>query len=85
MRKIKGISYDTNKDSYLINHIEKQQNQSKYILELVRKDMESKNIEILIEKKIKEIIGNIDLTVDKVESKLDKFDTSGIGDILNIK
>ena len=72
MRKIKGISYETEKDKDIIKHIDKQQNGSRYVLDLVEKDMNKTDISTIIkreidkylrERNIKEIEENTDAEV----------------------
>lgn len=52
MKRIKGFNFDTEEDKKIIEHIEKQGNQSSYIKELVKKDMEGNNLEELINKQV---------------------------------
>lgn len=82
MRKIKGISY-TEKDLDVIRHIEKQQNQSRYILNLVRQDMERKDLENIIAKKIEEYLDKIEL--NKSDNSKEEINTESIKDILNME
>lgn len=52
MRKVKGISYNPIKDKEVMDHIDKQQNGSRYILNLVKKDMEVSNIDDYIKEQV---------------------------------
>lgn len=56
--KIKGFSYHIVNDADAINYIEKQPNQSSYILELVRNDMNCglNEIESLVKKYVKDML-----------------------------
>lgn len=60
MRKIKGFSYDPIKDKKIIEYIKKQQNQSKYILNLVNQDMnkDTKDIKLIVKQCIEEYLSN---------------------------
>ena len=53
MRKVKGFAYDVVKDKEAIDHLGKQHNQSRYILDLIKEDMEGGN------RKIKELIEQV--------------------------
>lgn len=82
MRKIKGFSYDPEKDKEVIEHINRQQNSSKYILNLVRKDMNKQEdmIEELVKKYIKKHLGKIETLQNDNE-----VDIEGIMNILEMQ
>lgn len=82
MRKVKGFSYDTEKDKDVIEHIEKQPLQNKYVWDLIRVDMnKSENeIEVLVEKYVREMLKGMD--VKKVDDN--KVDINSVMDLLNL-
>lgn len=84
MKKIKGFSYDTEKDKDVIQYIEKQPHQANYIIELIRKDMSNKNdkIEELVKKYVKEILKdkNIETKSNEKENNISKNE---VVDLLN--
>lgn len=59
MRKIKGFSYDEERDKEVIEHINRQQNGSKYIWDLVRKDMETGNLDDYIKNQVEEYLKDV--------------------------
>lgn len=71
MRKTKGFSYNPEKDNDVINHIDIQQNGSQYIWNLVRKDMEQNDIEIIIKKQIEKYLQGLDLSVGKSKNNIE--------------
>lgn len=83
MKKVKGFSYDTEKDKDVIEHIEKQPHQANYIIELIRKDMNNKNDEIeeLVKKYVKEILKNKNIELKENNNRVSKND---VMDLLNI-
>ena len=83
MRKIKGFSYNPNKDNDVIMHIDKQGNGSKYVWELVRKDMRSQSIETIVKKYVEEYLRNIELP-SKASKQIIDIDTEEIKNILKI-
>lgn len=52
MNKTKGFNYNIEKHQHIIEYIEKQPNQSQYILNLVEKDMKGTNIQELVKKEV---------------------------------
>lgn len=84
MRKTKGFSYDPEKDMDVIKHINKQQNGSQYIWDLVRKDMKSQenNIEHIVKKYIEKYLKNFE--IKKREDTAD-IDVAGVMEIINMK
>jgi len=83
MKKVKGFSYDTEKDKDVIEHIEKQPHQANYIIELIRKDMNNKNDEIeeLVKKYVKEILKNKNIELKENNNRVSKDD---VMDLLSI-
>lgn len=83
MKKVKGFSYDTEKDKDVIEHIEKQPHQANYIIELIRKDMNNKNdkIEELVKKYVKEILKNKNIELKENNNRVSKDD---VMDLLSI-
>ena len=83
MKKVKGFSYDTEKDKDVIEHIEKQPHQANYIIELIRKDMNNKNdkIEELVKKYVKEILKNKNIELKEKNKRVSKDD---VMDLLSI-
>lgn len=81
MRKIKGFAYDDIGDTDIIEHLKKQQNLSKYIRDLIRSDMSSNSIEMIVQKQIEKYLSNVEI---KPQLKEDKISTSVISDILNM-
>lgn len=83
MKKVKGFSYDTEKDKDVIEHIEKQPHQANYIIGLVKKDMNNKNdkIEELVKKYVKEMLEDKNIELKENNNKISKND---IMDLLNI-
>lgn len=78
MKKVKGFSYDTEKDKQIIDHIEKQPNGSHYIWELVRKDMQGSSIEEIVRREIQKYAKDINF-----EKKIE-IDTNEIMRIKNL-
>lgn len=83
MKKVKGFSYDTEKDKDVIEHIEKQPHQANYIIELIRKDMNNKNdkIEELVKKYVKEILKDKNIELKENNNRVSKDD---VMDLLSI-
>lgn len=52
MNKTKGFNFDTEKDKDVLDHIEKQGNQSEYIKRLVRDDMKRNSLESIIRREV---------------------------------
>lgn len=65
MKRVKGFLFDIQKDKDIIEHIEKQGNQSKYIKDLVKKDMESKDLSLLIRKEVDKHLEEIANSIKK--------------------
>jgi len=61
MKKVKGFNFDTIKDRDVIEHIEKQPNQSSYIKELVRRDMNKEGIEEIVRKQIEKYLEGLEV------------------------
>lgn len=82
MKKIKGFSYDTEADMDVIEHIEKQPLQNKYILDLVRADMNKTDnyIEDIVKKYVEKVLKDKSV---KIESA-DKIELNSVMDLLNI-
>lgn len=81
MRRVKGFSYDTERDKDVIEHIGKQPNQCQYVWGLVRKDMGKKdNIKEIVKKYVEEILKNKNVEIkNTIVSKKD------INQLLDIK
>lgn len=62
MRRTKGFSYDPKNDNDVIEHIKKQPNGSRYIWDLVRKDIKNNNIESIIKRHIEKYLKDIEHT-----------------------
>lgn len=56
MNKVKGFNFDTIKDKIVLQHIEAQGNQSQYIKELVKKDLENENMEELVKIHVEKVL-----------------------------
>ncbi|MTI47860.1 MAG: hypothetical protein FH761_08465 [Firmicutes bacterium] len=78
MNKVKGFSYDTKKHEKIIVYVESQQNQSKYIWSLVKRDMEKKSIEEIVKKEIQKALSNMKLDIKKEEPKIDPSEINSI-------
>ncbi|MEY8416348.1 hypothetical protein AAK964_08600 [Tissierella praeacuta] len=59
MKRVKGFNFDTEADKEIIEHIERQGNQSDYIKKLVKNDMESTDLEEFIKKQVDKHLENI--------------------------
>lgn len=73
-RRVKGFSYDPIKDREVINHIDKQQNGSQYIWQLVRKDMKDTNIIDVINNQIEKYLKNSEIRCKKEPSTTAELD-----------
>lgn len=84
MKKVKGFSYDTEKDMDIIKHIEKQPHQANYIINLVRKDIQqnSNEIENIVRKCVEKILKDKNIEIKSNENSINKND---INQLLNIK
>lgn len=78
MKKVKGFSYDTEKDKDLIEHIGKQPNYSQYIWSLVRKDMNKESIESLIQKEIQKYLDKFEINSQENEAEIDSNEVINI-------
>lgn len=75
MKKVKGFSYDTEKDKDVIEYIQKQPHQANYIWNLVRKDMQSNNdqIEDMVRKYVEKILKEKNIEIkDKKKTNISK-------------
>lgn len=83
MRKIKGFSYNIVDDADVIEHIEKQPIQSKYIWGLVRKDMKGgdSDIEVLVKKYVSKLLKDKELVSNNSQQKVTN---DAINNLLNI-
>mgnify|MGYP001159188863 CR=1 FL=1 len=82
MKRTKGFAYDTETDKDVIEHIEKQPIQNKYIWDLVRSDMNKSddNIEELVKKYVEKILKGKNLEVNSKS----KIELDNVMDLLNI-
>lgn len=80
--KTKGFSYHIENDRDTIKHIENQPNQSSYILNLVRKDMDGDNLELIVKKYVEELLENKE--IKSVNKKANNISKDNIVDLLNI-
>lgn len=81
MKRTKGFVYDTERDKDVIEHIESQPIQSKYIWDLVRADMNKvDDIEELVKKYVEKILKDKNLEVDNKN----KIELNSVMDLLNI-
>ena len=82
MQRTKGVAYDTETDKDVIEHIEKQPIQNKYIWDLVRSDMNKSddNIEELVKKYVEKILKDKNLEVNSKS----KIELDNVMDLLNI-
>lgn len=82
MKKTKGFSYDSEVDKDVIEHIEKQPVQNKYIWGLVRADMNKSDndIEKLVKKYVEKILKDKNLEIDNRS----KIELDNVLELLNI-
>lgn len=80
MKKVKGFTYDTEKDKDVIEYIEKQPNQSRYIWNLVRQDMNKNSLKNLVRQYVEEILKEKNIKLD--QKSITKND---IAQLLNIR
>ena len=59
MKRVKGFNFDTVDDKEVIEHIEKQGNQSNYIKELVKTDMKGSDMRELVRKAVDEYLEEV--------------------------
>lgn len=85
MKKVKGFSYDTEKDKDVIEYIEKQPHQANYIWNLVRKDMckTESEIEELVKKYIEKYLKDKKIDI-KEESKISFDDVKNLLNLGNM-
>lgn len=86
MRKVKGFSYHVKDDEEVIKYIESQPNQSQYIWNLVREDMnkskDSKKIEQLVKKYVEKTLKDKEIEIK--QNKSNKINKKEIDQLLNI-
>lgn len=83
MKKVKGFSYNTEKDMDAIRYIEKQPHQANYIIGLVRADMNKvDDIELLVKKYVEKILKEKNIKVDN--KKVDNISKDDIINLLNV-
>ncbi len=84
MKRVKGFSYDTEKDKDVIDYIEKQPHQANYILNLIRNDMCKKDndIEILVRKYVEDILK--DKSIKTTDNKNNKISKENVMDLLKM-
>lgn len=82
MKKTKGFSYDTEIDADVIEHIEKQALQNKYILDLVRADMNKSesDIEEIVKKYVEKALKDKNVKIKSV----DRVELNSVMDLLSI-
>lgn len=80
MKKVKGFTYDAEKDKDVIEYIEKQPNQSRYIWNLVRQDMNKNSLKNLVRQYVEEILKEKNIKLD--QKSITKND---IAQLLNIR
>lgn len=61
MLKVKGFSYDIETDKDVIDHIKTQPNGSRYVWNLVRKDMNKESIEVIIRREIDKYLEGVEI------------------------
>lgn len=85
MKKVKGFSYDTEKDKDVIEYIEKQPHQANYIWNLVRKDMckTESEVEELVRKYIEKYLKDKKIDI-KEESKISFDDVKNLLNLGNM-
>lgn len=85
MKKVKGFSYDTEKDKDVIEYIEKQPHQANYIWNLVRKDMckTESEVEELVKKYIEKYLKDKKIDI-KEESKISFDDVKNLLNLGNM-
>ena len=86
MRRTKGFSYDPEDDKDVIDHLNKQQNFSTYIKDLVRKDMKGNDIVEIINRQIEKYLKDFDYSKEPLPSRNESFevDSNDILSILNL-
>jgi len=81
MKKVKGFSFDTEKDKEILEYIEKQPNMSSYIKELIRKDMRKESIDEIVRKQIEKYLEGFEI---KKKDNDTNINTASIMDILRM-
>ncbi len=71
MRKTKGFSYDPEEDRDIIEYLDKQQNFSMYIKELVRRDMQQNDIEEIVRRQIEKYLQGMDLSAGRYRNTME--------------
>ena len=83
MKKIKGFSYDTQKDMDAIDHIAQQPHQANYILNLVRDDMVEKiSMEDLVKMYVREYCKEMNISIK--EDVINNMSMDSTTDILKM-
>jgi hypothetical protein len=62
MTKVKGFTYDPVADKDVIDHIDAQGNGSRYVWDLVRKDMENNNLETIVQRLLNKYLNDKEKT-----------------------
>lgn len=86
MKKTKGFSYDTKKDKDVIEHIEKQPIQNKYVWDLVREDMNQteNKLESMVKNYVDMILKSKNIKFEgKKENDISKDDVANLLNIFN--
>lgn len=83
MRKTKGFSYDPETDKDVMEHIDKQQNGSQYVWDLVRRDIKENDIEEVIRRQIEKYLQGLELTAGYKKDSVD-IDESELKNIMNL-
>lgn len=81
MIKVKGFSYHVEKDKDVIDYIKTKPNGSRYIKDLIRKDMSKDSIEEIVKKEIEKYLKGKNIADKKVVANVD---TQNIMDILSM-
>jgi len=81
MKKVKGFSFNTINDKDVMDHLDEQTNQSGYIKELIRKDMNQNDIEEIIRKQIEKYLEGMQL---KTHEEAMPIDTAEVLNIMNL-
>ena len=81
--KVKGFTYDVIKDKDVIEHLNKQQNFSVYLKELVRADMKKEDIKTIIRAEIKKALKDIEIDTKDKKQEIE-LDVNEIGRIMGI-
>ncbi len=94
MKKVKGFSYDIEKDKEIIEHLDNQPiNNSRYILGLIKKDMEKETVKDIIKAEVEEYFSQLNLngasskSCTPIDQNIDQeadIDIDAINDIINM-